>query len=107
MNSKRINRQPSKASTDGHQQSEGSTQGNLWDDREDAPLPAPPNCATSEPPGLAQEISKPHRAVKDNSDRRTIQDLLFQEGLLAARLAQGVNSLDELQTQLINQLPQN
>jgi hypothetical protein len=40
-------------------------------------------------------------------DRRTIQDLLFREGLLAASLAEGLESLAELQERLIQQLPQN
>jgi hypothetical protein len=39
--------------------------------------------------------------------RKTIQDLLFGEGVLVARLAEGSANLEELQQRLVSQLPQN
>jgi hypothetical protein len=41
------------------------------------------------------------------ADRKAIQDLLFTEGLLAAKLSRDADSLETLQVQLISQLPQN
>jgi hypothetical protein len=40
-------------------------------------------------------------------ERRTIQDLLLSEGLLAARLAEEADSVDDLHRRLVSQLPQN
>ena len=50
---------------------------------------------------------EPPQEAGTNADRKAIQDLLFSEGLLAARLAHDADTLVALQGQLISQLPQN
>jgi hypothetical protein len=49
----------------------------------------------------------PNTSPAKGANRKAIQDLLFTEGLLAARLSRGADSLETLQRQLISQLPQN
>jgi len=66
---------------------------------------------TVEQPAIVPEVTSPSKNVELNdkvkNDRKTIQDLLLQEGLLATRLTEGLQNLEELQTRLIAQLPQN
>jgi hypothetical protein len=48
------------------------------------------------------------RAAKQNApERKSLQDLLFKEGLVAARLSVTATSLDELQQLLVAQFGQN
>jgi len=69
-------------------------QAQLW---QDAPL-------TSEPqPANVAEADDPGKAL----DRKTIQDVLFSEGMLAVTASVGVNTLVELQESLTRQLGQN
>src|SRR5262245_43019526 len=46
-------------------------------------------------------------ARETKNDQRALQDLLFTEGLLAARLAVNLDSLDVLHSQLVQHLHQN
>ena len=47
------------------------------------------------------------RSAETRNGQRTLQDLLFAEGLLAVRLAVHLDSLEVLQSQLVHQLHQN
>jgi hypothetical protein len=83
-------------------------QGDLWlephtshpDERTSA-SPAPQSAATT-----FRKPTSRHPAGSKNT-QRTLQDLLFAEGLLAARLSVRLNSLDGLQSQLVHHLHQN
>jgi hypothetical protein len=81
MESKRRNRRSSPTPSASPGQSDGAVQRDLRSDEVDATSAAATN--------------------------KAIQDLLFSEGLLAARLSRDAESLDALQKQLISQLPQN
>jgi hypothetical protein len=88
MDSKRRNRRSSTPLSGGQKAPDSTDQGNLW----------------SEPSLPAHEAP---RTIGKGADRKAIQDLLFTEGLLAARLAQDADTVETLQGQLIAQLPQN
>src|SRR5437867_2034892 len=83
-------------------------QGNLW--------PEPPvhhshaRTPSSSTPQLAiTTLGKlqSQRSTETKNGQRTLQDLLFTEGLLAARLAVNLDSLEVLHSQLIHHLHQN
>jgi len=71
-----------------------SAQAQLW---QDAPPAADGHAA------CAAESASPGKVL----DRKTIQDVLFSEGLLAVRVSVGVNTIPELLAALIKQLGQN
>lgn len=71
-----------------------SAQAQLWQD-------APP--AADGQAACAAESASPGKVL----DRKTIQDVLFSEGLLAVRVSVGVNTIPELLAALIKQLGQN
>ena len=48
-----------------------------------------------------------HRSAETSNAQRTLQDLLFAEGLLAVRLSTPLDSLEALQSQLVSHLHQN
>ncbi len=73
---------------------EQSAQTHLW---QDAPLASDGQVA------CAAESASPVKVL----DRKTIQDVLFSEGLLAVRVSLSVSTLTELQESLVKQLGQN
>jgi hypothetical protein len=107
MGSKRKKHPPLQQRADGCEQSEGSDQKSLWFETAEA-APSPPARASAV--NVSDDVPNSGRAGQpggEGRDRRTIQDLLFGEGVLAAGLADGLDSLAELQKRLIEQLPQN
>lgn len=107
MDSKRRNRQVGKANPDGHELSDKSGQRDLWSAPEESLPTTPPRDDSTEEASLPRDAALTQNTPANHLDRKTIQDLLFREGLLAARLAEGVDSLEELQERLVQQLPQN
>ena len=62
--------------------------------------------ASSTPQPAITTLTKPQsqQSAEIKNGQRTLQDLLFTEGLLAARLAVNLDSLEVLQSQLIHHL---
>lgn len=82
-------------------------QGNLWlepDTRH--PHERTPTSSTPQP---AATLRKPQsqQSAETKNGQRTLQDLLFTEGLLAVRLSVHLDALDVLQSQLVHHLHQN
>jgi hypothetical protein len=105
MDSKRKNRRSSPVRSNSHGQSDGTAQRDLWSEQVDPASIASTNKSAAETPPHEPREPKPPR--RKGAGRKAIQDLLFSEGLLAARLSGDVDSLEALQRQLISQLPQN
>ena len=83
-------------------------QGNLWLEPHVHHLHA--RTPASSTPRLAiTTLKKPQsqQSTETKNGQRTLQDLLFTEGLLAARLAVNLDSLEVLHSQLIHHLHQN
>jgi len=81
-------------------------QGNLWPEPHIHHSHA--RTAASSMPQLAIIThGKSQQPAEIKNGRRTLQDLLFTEGLLAARLAVNLDSLEVLHSQLIHHLHQN
>jgi hypothetical protein len=78
-----------------------SDQKTLWPEEEDTTSLRSASDGISDPPQIARASSGKSKGDGDGRERRTIQDLLLSEGLLAARLAEGLGSLAELQQRLI------
>ena len=95
-------------SKDGGASSAHAEQGNLWIE-----LPVHPSHARtpafSTPRRALTILKKPQsqQSTETKNGQRALQDLLFTEGLLAARLAVNLDSLEVLHSQLIHQLHQN
>ena len=87
------------------------TQGKLWPemDLESEVASTPMNAAaksTESPPSPSRQAKVPGDSP-ERTERKTIQDLLFQEGLKAVKLSEELASLTELQQRLIAEFSQN
>src|SRR5215831_11145151 len=80
-------------------------QGNLWLE----PHTPHPHAASSMPQSAPATLRKPRsrRSAETRNGQRTLQDLLFAEGLVAVRLSVHLDSLAVLQSQLMHHLHQN
>jgi hypothetical protein len=105
MNSKRRDRRSSTPRSADLGSTEATVQRELWSDQPDNTPSSSTNHASAEPCSLLPEA--PTTSAAKSGDRKAIQDLLFVEGLLAARLSRKADSLEALQGQLIRHLPQN
>ena len=83
-------------------------QGNLWLEPHVHHSHARPP-ASSTPQLAITTLRKPQsqRSTETKNGQRTLQDLLFTEGLLAVRLAVNLDSLEVLHSQLVSHLHQN
>lgn len=83
-------------------------QGNLWLDPHVHHSHARTPASSTHQPALTS-LTKPQsqQSAETQNGQRTLQDLLFAEGLLAARLAVSLDSLEALHSQLIHHLHQN
>ena len=83
-------------------------QRNLWleSDRRH-PHERIPTSSMPQPAITTLRKSQARQPAKTKNGQRTLQDLLFAEGLLAARLSVPLDSLEVLQSQLIHHLHQN
>ena len=83
-------------------------QGSLWSEPH-MPHPQMRTPACSTPPPTITTLRKPQsqQSTETKNGQRTLQDVLFAEGLLAARLAVNLDSLEVLHSQLIHHLHQN
>jgi hypothetical protein len=83
-------------------------QGNLWLETHERP-PHERTPVSSMPQPAIATLRKPQarQSVETRNGQRTLQDLLFPEGLLAARLSVHLDSLEVLQSQLVQHLHQN
>jgi hypothetical protein len=101
-------RKPPTGSQGGGVPSAHAEQGNLWLEpyvhHSHARTPA-----SSTPQPAITTLTKPQsqQSAEIKNGQRTLQDLLFTEGLLAARLAVNLDSLEVLHSQLIHHLHQN
>ncbi len=83
-------------------------QGNLW-----LELPTHHPHEKTVPSSMSQPViailgkPKARQSAETKNGQRTLQDLLFAEGLLAARLSVHLDSLEGLQSQLVSHLRQN
>jgi hypothetical protein len=102
------NRQAPTGSTDAGASSVQAEQGNLWlepytlhpyERTPASSMPHPTNATLSNP--------QSRHSAETRNGQRTLQDLLFPEGLLAARLSVRLDSLEDLQSQLVHHLHQN
>jgi hypothetical protein len=68
-----------------------------------------PHAVTPTPQLVIAPLKKPQArpSAETRNGQRTLQDLLFAEGLLAARLSVHLDSLEVLQSQLVHHLHQN
>ncbi len=82
-------------------------QDDLWPEVKETAPGWPHDKGTAEPAEPTNQPTGGSGGVGEPRDRRTLQDLLVREGLLAARLAEGATSLEQLQELLVGQLPQN
>jgi hypothetical protein len=71
------------------------------------PYERTPASSTPHPTIATLSNSQSRHSAETQNGQRTLQDLLFPEGLLAARLSVGLDSLDDLQSQLVHHLKQN
>lgn len=82
-------------------------QGALWPDdqakRADVPTVSAPQKRTV----IGSQQASEQRSVPKQDDRRSLQDLLLSEGLLAAKLSVESSSLSQLQQELVQRLGQN
>ena len=102
------NRQAPAGSTDAGASSVQAEQGMLWLEPyidhlyEGIPAASTPHLTVS-----TLSNSQSRHSAETKNGQRTLQELLFPEGLLAARLSVGLDSLDDLQSQLVLHLKQN
>ncbi len=83
-------------------------QGNLWlEPYTRYPYERTPASSTPQPTIATLRKPASRQPAETKNGQRTLQDLLFPEGLLAARLSVGLDSLDDLQSQLVQHLNQN
>ena len=66
-----------------------------------------PHPRRSHPTIATLSTPQSRQPAETKNGQRTLQDLLFPEGLLAARLSVGLDSLEDLQSQLVHHLKQN
>jgi len=80
-------------------------QGNLWLE----PYACHPHAVSSTPQPAIATLRKPQarQPAETKNGQRTLQDLLFAEGLLAVQLSVHLDSLEVLQSQLVSHLHQN
>jgi len=83
----------------------GTGQGSLWPDDHPKPAGAHPVGTLEKPVGSPPV--RETRPVFKQDERRSLQDLLLQEGVLAARLSAESSSLSQLQDELVERLAQN
>ena len=95
-------------SEDSRTSSMQAEQGNLWLEP-DIRHPHKRTTTSSTPQPTIATLRKPQsrQPAETKNGQRTLQDLLFAEGLLAARLSVHLDSLEVLQSQLIHHLHQN
>jgi hypothetical protein len=96
------------SSQDGGVPSVHTEQGHLWLEPHARP-PYEGTVAPSMTTAAITTLTKPQSqwSAEIKNGQRTLQDLLFAEGLLAARLAVNLDSLEVLHSQLIHHLHQN
>lgn len=85
-------------------------QGVLWPDPSEASAANPtglPVLLAGASPAAAIRKLRQKRPARAREHRHTIQDLLFEEGLFAARLSAHSDSLETLQRELVNHFRQN
>ena len=83
-------------------------QGNLWlEPHMRHPHERTPASSTPQPAITTLRKPQSRQSAETKNGQRTLQDLLFAEGLLAARLSVHLDSLEVLQSQLVHHLHQN
>jgi hypothetical protein len=95
-------------SKDGGAPSVQADQGELWlEPHTRHPYDRAPASSTPQPTNATLSTPQSRQSAETQNGQRTLQDLLFAEGLLAARLSVRVDSLEDLQRQLVHHLKQN
>ena len=83
-------------------------QGNLWlEPHTRHPYKRTPTSSTPQPASATLRKPQARQSAETRNGQRTLQDLLFTEGLLAVRLSVHLDSIEVLQNQLVSHLHQN
>jgi hypothetical protein len=102
------NRKAHTGAKDGGAPSVQVEQGDLWlEPHTSHPDARSPTFWTPQLPIATLRKPTSRHPAESQNGQRTLQDLLFAEGLLAAQLSVGLASLEDLQSQLVHHLHQN